>query len=72
MPESPEIASISDVADEATPETSPGYGPPLPRFTENAGLNTDIQNSVVMSFMSLFITNNFLGYVCEQTDLYVC
>jgi hypothetical protein len=48
-PESTEITLITDVADEVTPETSPGYCPPFPPFTANAGLNTDIQNTDVMS-----------------------
>jgi hypothetical protein len=38
-PESPEIALIGDVADEATPEASPID---CPSFTANAGLNTNI------------------------------
>jgi hypothetical protein len=58
-PESPEIALISDVADTATPETSPSYYSPLPPFTANTGLNTNIQNTHVMSFVNLFITNIF-------------
>jgi hypothetical protein len=65
MPESPEIALMSDIADEATPETSPSYSPHLPPFTANTGLNTDIQDIDVMSFVNLFITNNFLECVCE-------
>jgi hypothetical protein len=70
LPESPEIALISDVADEATHETSPGYCPHLPPSTANAGLNTNIQNIDVMSLVNLFTTNNSLEYVCEQTKLY--
>jgi hypothetical protein len=58
-PESPEIALIIDVTDEATPETSPSYCPPLLPFTTNSGLNTDIQNTDVMSFVNLFITNYY-------------
>jgi hypothetical protein len=69
-PESPEIALIIDITDEATPETWPSYYPPLLPFTANAGPNTDIQNTDVMSFVNLFITNNFLEYVCYQFNLY--
>jgi hypothetical protein len=67
-PESPEIALTSDVAVEATPETLPSCCPPLPPSTANTGLNTDIQNTDVMYSVNLFITDNFLEYVCEQTN----
>jgi hypothetical protein len=40
-PESPEIAMISNVSDEATPETSPSFCLPLPQFAAN-DMNTDI------------------------------
>jgi hypothetical protein len=59
-PESPDISMISDVANEATPETSPRHCSPLPRFKTKAGLNTNIQNTDVMSFVSLFIANSCL------------
>jgi hypothetical protein len=68
-PGSPEIALISDVADEATPDTVPSCLP-LPPFTTNTGLNTNIQNTDVVSFVTLFITYNFLVYVCEPTNVY--
>jgi hypothetical protein len=69
-PESPEIILITDVADEAIPETSPGYCPPFPPFAANAGLNTDIQSTDFMTFVSLFITNKFLECVYEKTNVY--
>jgi hypothetical protein len=68
--ESPKIALISDVADGATPETLPSRCPRLPPFTANISLNADIQNTAVMSFVTSFITNNFIVYVCEQTNMY--
>jgi hypothetical protein len=46
---SPEIALISDVADKATTETLPGNCPHLSPFTANAGLNSDIQNTDIMT-----------------------
>jgi hypothetical protein len=69
-PESPEIALISDVSDEATPKTSQNYCLSLQPFIANRGLITDIHNTDVMFFMNLFITDNFLEFVCEQTFLY--
>jgi hypothetical protein len=68
-PGSPENAVISDVSDESIPKTLPSHCMPLLPFTEYAGLNTDIENADVMSFVKLFITNNFLEYVCAQTNL---
>jgi hypothetical protein len=70
MPESPEIALISDVGDETTPETSPGYCPPLQSFTANTGLNTAVHNTDVKPLVNLYVANSFLEYVCEQTNLY--
>jgi hypothetical protein len=58
---SPEIAFVSDVADEATPKTSSIYCLPLPPSTANTGLNTDIQNTVLLIyllqiiFLSMFV-----------------
>jgi hypothetical protein len=69
-PGSPEITLISDVADEATPETLPSCCLPPPPFTANTDLNTNIQNTHVMCFVTLFITNNFLVYVCEPRNVY--
>jgi hypothetical protein len=48
-PEPREIALISDLSDEAKPETTPSYCPPLPPFTANVPLNIEI-----MSFMNYF------------------
>jgi hypothetical protein len=53
-PESLEIALISDVSDEATPETSQSYSVPLQPFTANTGLITAIQNTEFF-FVNLFI-----------------
>lgn len=67
VPKSPETALISDVAYETTPETSP-----LPSFTANTGLNIVVQNTDDRSRVNFYVTNNFLEYVCEQTNLYCC
>jgi hypothetical protein len=69
-PESEAVAMISDISDEAMLETLPSCCPPLPPFTANVGLNTDIENADVMSFVKLFITDNFLEYIRGQTSLY--
>jgi hypothetical protein len=53
-PGSPEIALISDFADEATPDTLPSCYPPFAPFTANTGLNTNIQKTDVMSFVTPF------------------
>jgi hypothetical protein len=60
---------ITDISNEAMLETLPSYCPPLPPFTSNIGLNTDIENADVMSFVKVFITDNFLEYVRDQTSL---
>jgi hypothetical protein len=59
----------SVVADEATPETLPSYCLPLPPFAANTDLNTDIQNTDVMSFVNLFIASNFLEYFCGGSGM---
>jgi hypothetical protein len=41
-PKSLKIAVISYVSNEATRETPPSYFLPLPTFTVNIGLNTDV------------------------------
>jgi hypothetical protein len=69
-PESTAIFVISDILDEATPKTLPSHCLPLPAFTANACLNTDIENTDVMKFVKLFITFNFPEYVCEETNLH--
>jgi hypothetical protein len=68
-PESPEIAMISNVSNETTPKTSPSFCLPLPQFAAS-DMNTDIENKDVMSFVNLYITDNFHEHVCEQTQLY--
>jgi hypothetical protein len=47
-PESPEISVISDISHEATHKTLPSHCLPLPPFTANSGLKTDIENTDVM------------------------
>jgi hypothetical protein len=65
-PEPREIALISDLSDETTPEMTPSYCPPLPPFTANVRLNIEI-----MSFVNSSFANNYLQYICEQTNVYV-
>jgi hypothetical protein len=68
-PESREIAIISNISDEATPETSPSFCLPLPQFAAN-DMNTDIENKDAMSFVNVYITDIVHEHVCEQTKLY--
>jgi hypothetical protein len=60
---------ISNVSDEPTHETSPSCCLLLPQFAAN-DMNTDIENEDVMSFVNLYITDNFHEHVCEPTKLY--
>jgi hypothetical protein len=56
---------------EDIPDTSPGYRPPSPNFEANVGLNVYIVNSDdVMSFVNLFITDEFFEFICDQMNLY--
>jgi hypothetical protein len=64
--ESPETVLISDIADEATLKTLPSQCLPVLPITANTGLNTDIQNTDVMFFVNLFITNNFLSMFANK------
>jgi hypothetical protein len=70
-PKSPQIAAISYVLGEAMCETSPRYFLPLPPFTVNMGLNTDVQNTDVVLFVKSCITEEFLGYIYDQANLNV-
>jgi hypothetical protein len=58
-PKSPEIVMISGISEDATPEIPPTYRPTLPAFTANIGLNADIQNTDEVSYVKLFITEDF-------------
>jgi hypothetical protein len=54
------------------PDTSPSYHPPSSNFTVNVGLNVDIANSDdVISFVNLFITDEFFEFICDWMNLYV-
>jgi hypothetical protein len=56
---------------EDIPDISPGYRTPSPNFAANVGLNVDTVNSDdVMSFVNLFITDEFFEFICDQTNLY--
>jgi hypothetical protein len=61
---------ISIVSDEDTLETLPSYCPSLPPLTANSGLNTDTEDTDVMPIVKIFIKNDFLEYVHDQTSLH--
>lgn len=71
-PKSSEIAIDSDISDETTHETWPGCVPSLPPFTVNASWNALIQHTDVISFVKLFIIEDFRAHVCDPTNVYIC
>lgn len=64
-PTSVEIARDNEISDETTHGTSPSCFPSLPAFTANVSWNAIIQNTDVISFVKLFIIEDFLGHVCD-------
>ncbi|XP_068089438.1 piggyBac transposable element-derived protein 4-like [Hyperolius riggenbachi] len=44
--------------------------PNLPPFTARRGLQVDTTNMQPIDFLNIFLPENFLQYVCEQTNIY--
>jgi hypothetical protein len=56
---------------EDMPDTSPSYRPPSSNFAAKVGLNVDNANiDDVISFVNLFITEEFFEFICDQLNLY--
>jgi hypothetical protein len=61
----------AEVVSEILSEASPSYRPLLPDFTANVDQNIEVTDSDnIMSFVNIFITDEFIEYICEQTNLY--
>jgi hypothetical protein len=66
----PAVSGAVQVSEDI-PDTSSSYHPLSPNFAANVGLNVDITNSDDMiSFVNVFITDEFFEFICDQTNLH--